>query len=212
MPTYDYVIVGAGSAGCVLAARLSEDPAVKVLLVEAGPPDTSDLIHLPAAFSALFRTQHDWDHMTAWEPGLNGRRVYLPRGRTLGGSSSLNAIVYIRGNRADYDEWAAQGCPGWSYDDLLPYFMRAEDNERAGRTSITAPAVRCRCRTAARGARRAPRSSRRPTRSACLPTPTSTAPRRTASAGTRSPSAPGAAPAPRSPICIRRATARTSRC
>jgi choline dehydrogenase len=130
MPTYDYVIVGAGSAGCVLAARLTEDPAVRVLLVEAGPPDTSDLIHIPAAFSALFRTQQDWDHMTGWEPGLNGRRVYLPRGRTLGGSSSLNAMVYIRGNRADYDEWAAQGCTGWSYDDLLPYFKRAEDNER----------------------------------------------------------------------------------
>jgi choline dehydrogenase len=126
---YDYVIVGAGSAGCVLAARLTEDPDVRVLLVEAGPPDTSDFVHIPAAFSALFRTERDWDHMTGWEPGCNGRRIYLPRGRMLGGSSSMNAMIYIRGNRADYDEWAANGCPGWS-DDLLPYFKRAEDNER----------------------------------------------------------------------------------
>ena len=109
---YDYVIVGAGSAGCVLAARLTEDPDVNVLLLEAGPADTSDFVHIPAAFSALFRTQQDWDHMTAWEPGLAHRRVYLPRGRMLGGSSSMNAMVYIRGNRADYDGWARLGCEG----------------------------------------------------------------------------------------------------
>ena len=127
---YDYVIVGAGSAGCVLANRLSEDPDVKVLLVEAGPPDTADFIHIPAAFSALFRTQHDWDHMTGWEPGANNRRIYLPRGRMLGGSSSLNAMIYIRGNPLDYDEWRDAGCAGWGWDDLLPYFLRAEDNER----------------------------------------------------------------------------------
>ena len=127
---YDCVIVGAGSAGCILAARLTEDPDTRVLLVEAGPADTSDFVHVPAAFSALFRTERDWDHMSAWEPGCNGRRIYLPRGRMLGGSSSMNAMIYIRGNRADYDEWAANGCAGWSYDDLLPYFKRAEDNER----------------------------------------------------------------------------------
>src|SRR5215211_2857032 len=127
---YDYVIVGAGSAGCVLANRLSEDPDVRVLLVEAGPPDTADFIHIPAAFSALFRTQHDWDHMTGWEPGANGRRIYLPRGRMLGGSSSLNAMIYIRGNPLDYDEWRDAGCAGWGWEDLLPYFLRAEDNER----------------------------------------------------------------------------------
>ena len=127
---YDYVIVGAGSAGCVLANRLSEDPDVRVLLVEAGPPDTADFIHIPAAFSALFRTQHDWDHMTGWEPGANNRRIYLPRGRMLGGSSSLNAMIYIRGNPLDYDEWRDAGCTGWGWDDLLPYFKRAEDNER----------------------------------------------------------------------------------
>jgi len=127
---YDYVIVGAGSAGCVLANRLTEDPDVKVLLVEAGGPDTNDLIHIPAAFSTLFRSSCDWDHSTLHEPHCHDRRVYLPRGRVLGGSSSINAMVYIRGNRADYDEWAASGCEGWGYDDLLPYFKRSEDNER----------------------------------------------------------------------------------
>jgi choline dehydrogenase-like flavoprotein len=127
---YDYVIVGAGSAGCVLANRLSEDPEASVLLVEAGPPDTADFIHIPAAFSALFRTQHDWDHMTGWEPGAHNRRIYLPRGRMLGGSSSLNAMIYMRGNPLDYDAWRDAGCTGWGWDDLLPYFKRAEDNER----------------------------------------------------------------------------------
>src|SRR5919107_862805 len=124
---HDYVIVGAGSAGCVLANRLSEDPDVSVLLVEAGGPDTNDLVHIPAAFSALYRTAQDWDHSTGYEPHCGNRRIFLPRGRVLGGSSSINAMVYIRGNRADYDGW---GIPGWSYDDLLPYFIRAEDNER----------------------------------------------------------------------------------
>jgi choline dehydrogenase len=128
---YDHVIIGAGSAGCVLAARLSEDPGTRVLLIEAGPPDTNDLIHIPAAFSALFRTECDWDHSTVWEPQLHNRRVYLPRGRMLGGSSSLNAMIYIRGNRADYDEWRDEcGCPGWGFDEMLPYFKRSEDNER----------------------------------------------------------------------------------
>jgi choline dehydrogenase len=130
MPEYDYVIVGAGSAGCVLAARLSEDPDVSVALVEAGPPDTIENIHVPVAFSALFRTQVDWDYSTAAEPHADRRRIYLPRGKTLGGSSSTNAMVYIRGNRADYDGWRDAGCEGWGFDDLLPYFLRAEDNER----------------------------------------------------------------------------------
>jgi choline dehydrogenase len=127
MPQFDYVIVGAGSAGCVLANRLSEDPDCQVLLVEAGPPDTADFIHIPAAFSALYRSENDWDLGTGWEPGLNDRRVYLPRGKTLGGSSSLNAMIYIRGNAADYDEWSELG---WGWSDLLPYFLKAEDNVR----------------------------------------------------------------------------------
>jgi len=129
---HDYVIVGAGSAGCVLAARLTEDPDVSVLLIEAGPPDTIENIHVPIAFSQLFRTQVDWDYSTAAEPFVDRRRIYLPRGKTLGGSSSINAMVYIRGNRADYDGWRERGCEGWGFDDLLPYFKRAEDNERGG--------------------------------------------------------------------------------
>ena len=127
---YDYVIVGAGSAGCVLAARLTEDPAIRVALLEAGGADTAQEIHVPAAFPQLFKTQYDWDLSTDPEPALDGRRTYLPRGRMLGGSSSMNAMIYIRGNRADYDGWAKAGAEGWSYDDLLPYFIKAEGNER----------------------------------------------------------------------------------
>ncbi|HYZ28683.1 MAG TPA: GMC family oxidoreductase N-terminal domain-containing protein [Thermoleophilaceae bacterium] len=127
---YDYIIVGAGSAGCVLAARLSEDEDAEVLLIEAGPPDTLDNIHIPLGVAALTRSAVDWDLWTGHEPDCDGRRVYLPRGRTLGGSSSTNAMVYMRGNRADYDAWRDAGCDGWGYDDLLPYFKRSEDNER----------------------------------------------------------------------------------
>lgn len=128
--TYDYVIVGAGSAGCVLAARLSEDPDVRVAVVEAGGPDTAQEIHVPVAFPRLFKSDVDWDFDSEPEPGLGGRRVYLPRGRTFGGCSSLNAMIYVRGARADYDGWAAAGATGWSYDEVLPYFRHAEDNER----------------------------------------------------------------------------------
>lgn len=127
---FDYVIAGAGSAGCTLAARLSEDPGVSVALIEAGPPDSADEIRIPAAVTALFKTRMDWDFDSEPEPSLGGRRLYLPRGRVLGGCSSINVMIYIRGSRADYDEWAAGGARGWSFDDVLPYFIRSEDNER----------------------------------------------------------------------------------
>jgi len=129
--TVDYLIVGGGSAGCVLAARLSEDPQVQVALLEAGPPDTSVLIHCPAGLALLARNgQANWGFQTEPQPGLNGRRGYQPRGKVLGGSSSVNAMIYARGHHADYDGWAAEGNAGWGWDDVLPYFRKSEHNER----------------------------------------------------------------------------------
>jgi len=127
----DYLVVGGGSAGCVLAARLSEDPAVQVALLEAGPPDASVLIHCPAGLAVMAMSgQANWKFETVPQPGLGGRRGYVPRGKVLGGSSSINAMIYTRGHRADYDAWAAEGNPGWSFEEVLPYFKRAEHNER----------------------------------------------------------------------------------
>lgn len=128
--TFDYVIVGAGSAGCVLAARLSEDPDVTVAVLEAGGEDLAPEIRVPAIFPLMFKTELDWDLLGDAEPGMNDRRLYYPRGRMLGGCSSINAMIYVRGNRLDYDGWADGGATGWGYDDVLPYFKRSEDNER----------------------------------------------------------------------------------
>ncbi len=128
---FDYIIVGGGSAGSVLAGRLSEDPTIRVALIEAGPPDRSVLIHCPAGLAVIAKFEmHGWGYNTVPQPGLNGRRGYQPRGKVLGGSSSINAMIYARGHPSDYDGWAAQGNPGWSYADVLPYFKRAEHNER----------------------------------------------------------------------------------
>ena len=128
---YDYIIVGAGSAGCVLAARLSADPGVSVLLLEAGPPDDADEIRAPAALNRLFQTAYDWNYLTVPQHRADSRTVYWPRGKVLGGSSSINAMIYIRGNRHDFQSWRDEhGCSGWGYEDLMPYFRRAEDNSR----------------------------------------------------------------------------------
>jgi choline dehydrogenase len=128
---FDYIVVGAGSAGAVMASRLSEDPSVSVLLLEAGPPDRSLWIHLPIGYGkTMWDKTVNWCFHTEPEPTMNGRRIYWPRGKTLGGSSSINGLIYIRGQREDYDRWAALGNPGWGYEDVLPYFIRSERNQR----------------------------------------------------------------------------------
>jgi choline dehydrogenase len=127
---FDYIIVGAGSAGCVLASRLSENPDISVCLLEAGGPDKSVLIHAPAGVAAMLPTKiNNWAFETIPQKGLNGRKGYQPRGKTLGGSSSTNAMLYVRGNKWDYDNWADLGNKGWSYDEVLPYFIKSEGNE-----------------------------------------------------------------------------------
>lgn len=128
--SYDYVIVGAGSAGCVLANRLSEDPSVKVLLLEAGGSDKALLVRTPGLMGLLWRTRFDWTFFTTPQAHLDGRRMHWPRGKALGGTSSINYMVYIRGHRANYDHWRDLGNAGWGYADVLPYFKRSENNAR----------------------------------------------------------------------------------
>lgn len=131
MPTtYDYVIIGAGASGCVLANRLSAEPDVSVLLLEAGGGDASPLVRIPAGFAKLMGTRANWIFDTVPQRHLDNRRMFLPQGRLLGGSTSVNAMLYVRGNRADYDAWRDAGNEGWGYDDVLPYFRRSESNER----------------------------------------------------------------------------------
>ena len=130
-PTFDYVIVGGGTAGCVLANRLSALPQVRVLLLEAGPADRNPWIHVPGGIFKLINNKAvDWCYQTEPEPGLGGRRMNLPVGRVLGGSSSINGMIYVRGQRQDYDHWAALGNRGWGYEDVLPYFRKSEDQAR----------------------------------------------------------------------------------
>ena len=128
--SFDFVIVGAGSAGCVLANRLSADPDVTVCLLEAGPRDRSPLIHIPLALPALFKhPQLTWGMSTVPQPHAGNRSIYVPRGKVLGGSSAINGMVYQRGHPSDYDDWAKAGNAGWSFNDVLPYFLKSENNE-----------------------------------------------------------------------------------
>ena len=129
----DYVIVGAGSAGCVVANRLTEDPATRVLLIEAGPRDWNPLIHIPAGYMKLLDHKTlTWGYTAEPDPGVNGRAILYPRGRVLGGSSSINGMIYVRGQPEDFDHWGQLGNRGWSWDDVLPYFKMAEDWEGGG--------------------------------------------------------------------------------
>lgn len=127
---YDYVIVGAGSAGCVLANRLTQDSNTKVLLLEAGKADDKQEIHIPTGFSTLFQSEYDWSYYTEKQPHLNNRSLCETRGKVLGGCSSINAMIYIRGNYHDYDRWHNLGNDGWSAKEVLPYFKKAENQER----------------------------------------------------------------------------------
>ena len=130
---FDYIIVGAGSSGCVIANRLSEDPKNHVCLIEAGPPDSSPWIHLPIGYGkTMWDPKVNWKFYTEPDPGMNGRKIYWPRGKCLGGSSSINGLIFIRGQKEDYNHWATLGNQGWSWDEVLPYFKKAEGNDRLG--------------------------------------------------------------------------------
>lgn len=154
MPDYDYAIVGAGSAGSVIAHRLiTANPSLKVILLEAGGDDIHPAIFVPAALPSLFGTEVDWSYMTEPEPALGGRAISHPRGKVLGGSSSINGMIYIRGNRRDFDRWEAAGNDGWGYESVLPYFRKAERNDRGANHyhGADGPLAVCETPTSTRG-------------------------------------------------------------
>ena len=206
--SYDYVIIGAGSAGSVIANRLGEDYRLRILIIEAGPPDTSFMLKMPAGFASLGeKSPYNWRYETTPQKHCNDRRMYWPRGKTLGGSSAINAMLYVRGNAWDYDHWRQLGNEGWSYDDVLPFFKKAENNERGGDDfhgtggplNVADQADPAPDQRSLREGRRAgrPQAGRR----------TSTAPRRRASASTRSRRRTRSAGAPPAPTCGPRSSA-----
>jgi len=206
---FDYIIIGAGSAGCALASRLSEDPDVRVLLLEAGGRDWHPFIHMPAGLAKLVhRTDLNWNYHTAPEPQLDGRRLWWPRGRVLGGSSAINAMCYTRGVPRDYDDWAKAGAEGWHWAAVLPYFRRSDDNARGADALHGGDGPLSVCDLAMSIRSRRPSSTPRG-RQAWRTTPTSMAPRSRASASTRSPSATAPAARPRRPTWHRRGGGRT---
>ena len=210
METFDYVIVGAGSAGSVLANRLSEDGTATVLVLEAGPSDWHPFIHLPAGFIKTFYNRRvNWLYSMEPSEWTGGRRILAPRGKTLGGSSSINGHVYNRGQRMDFDTWAQLGNRGWGYADVLPYFKRMERRLSDGRptppsAAATAPSP---SPTSTGSIRCAKPSSQAPSASASRATPTTTAPSRKASPTPSAPSTRAAASAPPRRSCIRPASA-----
>ncbi len=171
---YSHIVVGAGSAGCVLANRLSADPKNTVLLLEAGGSDRYHWIHIPVGYlHCMGNPRTDWGYATEEEAGLNGRKLAYPRGRVMGGCSSINGMIYMRGQAADYDGWRQLGNVGWGWDDVLPLFRRSE-NHHALDTPFHSQSANCVSRSSACPGRSSTRSARRPRRSACRRSTTST--------------------------------------
>ena len=180
--TYDYIIVGAGTAGCLLANRLSADPKARVLLLEAGGKDNYHWIHIPVGYLYLMgNPRTDWGYKTAAEPGLNGRSLDYPRGKVLGGCSSINGMIYMRGQARDYDPWRQMGNPGWAWDDVLPYFKKHQDQWALEPDAFEAgPSTSC-MRAAASGASSSRASAGTSSTRSATPPPRPASPRSTTS-------------------------------